>query len=107
MAKKQDTVAGERMAEVLPEGTLPPPLTKEKKSKKTECPVSRTQFIDHATPIKATIGNSTLALEPRQFSTNSLGWFSNEKITVEVNGVPVKVQCNVNLTVIGSKDLPK
>jgi hypothetical protein len=75
--------------------------------KKTECPISRQQFEEHATPLKVTLGSGSMMLEPRSFSTGSLGWFNNEKLTIEIDGVPVKVQCNVNFTVVGSKDLPK
>jgi hypothetical protein len=43
----------------------------------------------------------------REFSTGSLGWYSSGTITVSVGGTPVDVQIGLNMTVAGSKDLPK
>ncbi len=42
----------------------------------------------------------------KEFSTGSLGWHHNGKITVEVGGTVVTVQVGLNLTVVGSKELP-
>jgi hypothetical protein len=43
----------------------------------------------------------------REFSTGSLGWYTNGTIQVTVGGTPVDVQIGLNMTVAGSKDLPK
>ena len=43
----------------------------------------------------------------REFSTGSLGWYSSATIAVSVGGTPVDVQIGLNMTVAGSKDLPK
>jgi hypothetical protein len=74
--------------------------------KKTTCPISREEFRTKAKPITVTIGNQTLEAEPKEFSTGSLGWYLNSKISVEVEGVRVNVQIGMNLTVVGSKELP-
>ncbi|HKB39774.1 MAG TPA: hypothetical protein VKD72_25280, partial [Gemmataceae bacterium] len=42
----------------------------------------------------------------KEFSTGSLGWYLNGKTVVEINGVRVPVQIGLNLTIIGSKELP-
>ncbi len=76
-------------------------------AKKTVCPVSRKDFLANAKPITVKIGEIPLTAEVREFSTGSLGWYLNGKTTIEVNGVPVPVQVGMNLTVIGSKELPK
>jgi hypothetical protein len=47
-------------------------------------------------------------LDPREFGTGSLGWNANGKGKVDVAGVPecvVQVGCNV--TLVGSKELPR
>ncbi len=74
---------------------------------KTNCPISRQEFRDNAKAIKVTIGDSTVLADAREFSTGSLGWYANGKITVEINGKPVSVQVGLNLTIVGSKELPK
>jgi hypothetical protein len=43
----------------------------------------------------------------KEFSTGSLGWYLNGKTTIEVGGTPVSVQIGMNLTIVGSKELPK
>jgi hypothetical protein len=82
------------------------------KDKKTECPVSRQQFLKAAKPLTLSIdgkanaeaGAKTVVASVKEFSTGSFGWFCNEKVTLEIDGVPVKVQANMNLIVVGSKE---
>ena len=45
--------------------------------------------------------------EVKEFSTGSLGWYLNGKATLEIDGKPVQVQIGLNLTLVGSKELPK
>jgi hypothetical protein len=75
-------------------------------AKKSTCPVSRAQFRTGAKPITVTIGGIPLIAEVKEFSTGSLGWYLNGKTTVEIDGVPVSVQIGMNLTIVGSKELP-
>ena len=79
-------------------------LQEKKTAKKTECPLTREQFDDGASPLKLSIDGSTISADVKKFSSGSFGWFCNDKVTIEVGGVPVKVQCNVNLVIVGSKD---
>ncbi len=72
----------------------------------TACPVSRAEFLEHAKDLPITIAGQALDAEVKQFSTGSLGWFLNGKTKATVNGKEVKVQIGLNLTIIGSKDLP-
>jgi hypothetical protein len=44
---------------------------------------------------------------PKEFSTGSLGWNVNDKINVDIGGTLVTVQIGMNLTIVGSKELPQ
>lgn len=72
-----------------------------------ECPISRASFHEKAKPVKVQIGDTTLTAEVRDFSTGSFGWYVNGKATIDVDGTSVAVQVGMNLTVIGSKDVPR
>ena len=74
---------------------------------KTSCPVTRQQFVDGAKPIEVTINGNLMTAHPKEFQTGSLGWYLNGKTEIEVNGVAVTVQVGMNLTIVGSKELPK
>ena len=74
---------------------------------KTACPITHKHFKDNAKPIQITINGVPLMAEVKEFSTGSLGWYLNAKVTIEVDGVPVQAQIGMNLTIVGSKELPK
>jgi hypothetical protein len=76
-------------------------------AKKSTCPITRAQFRAHAKPITVTIAGIPQVAEVKEFSTGSLGWYLNGKTTIEINGVPVAVQIGMNLTIVGSKELPQ
>lgn len=71
------------------------------------CPITRAQFREGAKPVQVKIGEVPLMAEVKEFSTGSLGWFCNGKTTIDVGGTMVSVQIGLNLTIVGSKDLPK
>ncbi len=73
---------------------------------KTTCPISRDEFNQHAQPIKIMIGDKPYTAKVKNFSTGSLGWNVNDKITMEIAGKEVTVQVGMNLTIVGSKELP-
>jgi len=75
-------------------------------SKKTACPVTRAEFRRGAKPISVTIAGIPLIADVKEFSTGSLGWYLNGKVSVEIEGRPVAVQIGMNLTIVGSKELP-
>jgi hypothetical protein len=75
-------------------------------SKKTTCPITREQFRAKAKTITITIGDIPTMVPTKEFSTGSLGWYLNGKTMIEIDGVPVQVQLGLNLTIIGSKELP-
>ncbi|MCA1686962.1 MAG: hypothetical protein LC745_13525 [Planctomycetia bacterium] len=76
-------------------------------AKKTSCPISRAAFLSKAPKIKIQIGDHKFDAIPRQFGTGSLGWNVNGKITIEIDGIDVPVQVGLNLTLVGSKELPE
>jgi hypothetical protein len=77
-------------------------------AKKTTCPISRKEFLAHAKPLTIKIGElAPMVANAREFSTGSLGWNLNGKTDMQINGVWVTVQIGLNMTLVGSKDLPK
>lgn len=70
--------------------------------KKTECPVTREEFVKNAKPITVVINGETKVASPKEFSTGSFGWYLGEKVAIQVGDTPVKVQIGMNLTVVGS-----
>ena len=74
---------------------------------KTSCPVTRQQFVDGAKPVEVVINGNKMTAHPKEFSTGSLGWYLNGKTTIDIGGTLVSVQIGLNLTIVGSKELPK
>jgi hypothetical protein len=71
---------------------------------KSPCPVSLSQFLEKAEPLKVVINGQEMLAEVKSFSTGSFGWYINGKTSVTVDGKPVSVQIGMNLTVVGSKE---
>ena len=76
-------------------------------AKKTSCPITRAQFREHARAVEVTINGVPMRAEVKEFSTGSLGWYLNGKATMDIGGSPISVQIGLNLTIVGSKDLPQ
>ena len=74
---------------------------------KTNCPISRDQFKKDAKPVEIVVNGVPLLAEVKEFSTGSLGWYLNGKTTIKVGDIAVSVQLGMNLTSVGSKELPK
>jgi hypothetical protein len=74
---------------------------------KTNCPITRADFRTKAKPVNVTVNGVPLSAVVKEFSTGSLGWYLNGKTTIDVGGTPVSVQIGMNLTIVGSKELPK
>jgi hypothetical protein len=74
---------------------------------KTNCPITRQQFHEQAKPVTVVVNGVPLLAEVKEFSTGSLGWYLNGKTTIQVGDTPVPVQIGMNLTIVGSKELPK
>src|SRR5262249_24252569 len=75
-------------------------------AKKSTCPITRAQFRKDAKAVKVVIDGKEHDAEVKEFSTGSLGWNINSNITLQVGGVSVPVQVGLNLTIVGSKELP-
>jgi hypothetical protein len=75
-------------------------------AKKTTCPITRAQFRAKARAIRVVIEGKEQDVPVKEFSTGSLGWYLNSKISLEIDGVSVPVQIGLNLTIVGSKELP-
>lgn len=71
-----------------------------------KCPVSRVEFRESAQPVKVEINGIPMMAEVKEFSTGSLGWYLNGKSVIDVGGKQVSVQIGMNITIIGSKELP-
>ena len=71
---------------------------------KTTCPVTRTQFVEKAEPLKIIINGTELIAEVKEFSTGSFGWYLNGKTVITVDGKAVSVQIGMNMAVVGSKE---
>ena len=98
MAKKHTTVATTTDTNGTPAASLA--------GRKTYCPITRAQFTTVAKVLTVKVGDRDFLALPKEFSTGSLGWNVNDKITLDIGGTPVVVQVGMNLTLVGSKDLP-
>jgi hypothetical protein len=74
---------------------------------KSTCPVTRAEFLQLAQPVEVVINGIPMTADVKQFSTGSLGWYLNGKANIKVGDKSVSVQIGMNLTVVGSKELPK
>lgn len=66
-------------------------------------PISNGDFLQSADSITINIGGKDIDLDPRSFSSGSVGFGYSGKVTVTVGGIKVPLQASINLTVIGSK----
>ncbi|MDY7227990.1 hypothetical protein [Hyalangium rubrum] len=71
---------------------------------KSPSPVSLSQFLEKAEPLKVSINGQEMLAEVKSFSTGSFGWYLNGKTVVTIDGKPVSVQIGMNMTVVGSKE---
>ena len=78
-----------------------------KERKKTECPLTKEQFMEAAKPVTLTIeqGGSKvqMTLGLKEFSSGSYGWFGNDKLTLVVGETACKIQPSISLVLVGSK----
>jgi hypothetical protein len=68
--------------------------------------LTRSRFLQIAQPIFGFIQGRNLTLAPREFSTNSLGWFTQDLISVEFDGQRLPCAIEVIVTINGSKSIP-
>ena len=68
------------------------------------CPISKSDFMAKAEPLKVDVAGTMMTAEPRDFATGSFGWYLSGKVSVTVDGKPLSVQIGANLIVVGSKE---
>ncbi len=71
---------------------------------KTKCPLTRAEFLEAAKPLAVVVDGQTKIAAPKEYSTGSFGWRLSEKTVMTINGVPTKVNVDVNMIVVGSKE---
>lgn len=74
---------------------------------KTTCSITREEFRAQAQPVEIMINGVPLIAEVKEFSTGSLGWYLNAKSVIKVGDKSVTAQIGMNLTIVGSKELPQ
>ena len=74
---------------------------------KTSCSITREEFRNQAQPVEVVINGVPLIAEVKEFSTGSLGWYLNAKSVIKVGDKSVTAQIGMNLTIVGSKELPQ
>lgn len=81
-------------------------MAKEKKIQRRECPMAVEEFREKARPLALKLGDVSIPMGTKVFSTGSFGWYASQKVAVTVGGVELIVQGNINFTVVGSKPEP-
>jgi len=71
---------------------------------KSPCPVTLSEFLEKAEPVKVVINGQEMLAEVKSFSTGSFGWYINGKTVITVDGKPLSVQIGMNMTIVGSKE---
>ena len=79
-------------------------LTGNGKSENNTCPIGRQQFLDKAKPLTLVIDGKQMVIPLKEFSTGSFGWFTNDKFSIEVDGVVLKIQPSISLVVVKSAE---
>ncbi len=69
--------------------------------------ITRDLFRQKAQPVTVTVNGTPLIADAKEFSTGSLGWYCGGKLTLTVDGQQMKVQVGLNLTIVGSKEIPR
>lgn len=70
------------------------------------CPISRAEFRNEAKALEAMVAGTPMLCDVKEFSTGGLGFYSGQKITLKIGGKHVQCQVGLNVSVIGSKELP-
>merc|ERR1712228_482268 len=66
--------------------------------------MTRKAFLEAADAITVQIGENKMKVESRKFSTGSVGFYNQQKIVLNVGGQDLTLQCQINCTVLGSKE---
>lgn len=82
--------------------------------KKIVCPMNRAHFSAEAHPLVIRLGgehpcvNRDKVALPKHFDggKGSMGWYMNDRDELLIDGLPIAVNVQIIVTVIGSKELP-
>lgn len=74
--------------------------------RKSKADVSRADFARHAKPLTIKVDDNLKVAPTKDFSSGSYGWFLTEKGVIMINGKPVKVQLQVQVIVVHSREEP-
>merc|ERR1712224_305151 len=66
--------------------------------------MTRSEFLKKAQKLEVNVGSKQFKVDPRQFSTSSVGFFYSGKVPVTVGGDELIMQCTLNMFDIGSKE---
>src|SRR5262245_11226965 len=66
-------------------------------------PMTNEEFISRASSLPVKIGETLEMADPRAFSTGSVGYFLTGKVTIMVDGVPMKFQVSCSIIGVGTK----
>lgn len=73
------------------------------KQKTTSKQIDNGMFAAKAKALVVDVGGQRMAAAVKEFNSGSVGWYSNGKIVVDVDGTPVSCQVGINIIVVGSK----
>ena len=68
-----------------------------------EADINQADFEEKAKALNLGNALANRFADPKSFKSGSYGFFLNDKITIEIDGKPVKLQANIVLTVANSK----
>jgi hypothetical protein len=72
-----------------------------------DLPCTLSQYRKGARPLQLKVEQQSFTAMPKEFATGSLGWYLVDKMDVRLdNGITVKVQLNLNFTIVRSKEIP-
>ena len=69
--------------------------------------MTRATLLDKAQLFKVVINGIPMTAEVKPFSTGPLDWHLTGKTNLKVGKKSVSIQIGMNLTIVGSKELPK
>jgi len=71
------------------------------------CSITRAEFLKEAQSVDVVVAGIPMMAQVKEFSTGSLGWYLTGKTNLKMGDKVVSVQIGMNLTIVGSKELPK
>lgn len=75
-----------------------------KKESAYKCPVTKRQIKEKTKPLVGNINGQTIVIDTKEFKTGTLGWFLMDKMTILIDNVPCKVQCNFQMYIVKSDE---